>query len=99
MLGALSSRVLPCHPSSFCRAREPLTGDLYALRRLYGLWLVGFNDKPRSWALERTAGSVRPILRLITPVGVLPFASVRNSRSCAGVQGVPAFRLDLGMFT
>ncbi len=48
-------------------------------------------------ACERMASLLLPILRLITPVGVLPVASFLSSLFSAVVHGLPLFRVDLAM--
>ncbi|MBR0869002.1 hypothetical protein JQ633_01425 [Bradyrhizobium tropiciagri] len=59
----------------------------HRLRRLYGERLVGRNDMPSRWALLRIAAGGRCSLTLITPVGVLRFASSLSFVSSAGDQG------------
>src|SRR5438105_94880 len=49
---------------------------------------------PSSAALLRTASSVRPSLRPITRVGVLPRARPLRSLTSLGLQGLPELRFD-----
>src|SRR3954469_4809817 len=51
---------------------------------------------PSRCALPRIATGVRPSLSEITPVGVLPRASLRNSRTSAADQLLPRLRLYFG---
>src|SRR3954468_13361533 len=51
---------------------------------------------PSRWALLRMAAGGLPSFRLMTPVGVLPFASDFSSRTSPVSQGSPACRLYFG---
>lgn len=62
--------------------------------RLYGDWLVGFNETRRSLAWLRTACSVRPSLSPMTRVGVFWAASCRSCVFDDGVQALPLLRVD-----
>lgn len=64
-------------------------------RRLYGDWLVGFSEIPRSEALELTEAGVRSSFRAITLVGVLPLARAFSCDSSDGCHALPEF---LGVF-
>ena len=65
--------------------------------RLYGERLAGFREIPSRCALLRMAAGGRWSFKLITPVGVLPFASERNSRTSSVVHGSRDRRLYFGL--
>jgi hypothetical protein len=73
-------------------------GALYAdFRRLYGERLTGRSEMPSRWALLRIAPSGRCSFRLMTPVGVLSFASDFSSLTSDRSHGSPERRLYFGL--